>query len=141
VSVATSEAMCQTVVANVLDYVAAWNEPNGAKRLQILERCWAENAGYVDPNADLRGRAALCEHIAKVHAGRPGARIEMMSGVDLHHNVVRFLWRLVHAHGGFGDTSIDFGEVDATGKLTRIVGFFGEMPRLEGASGAAGSGR
>jgi hypothetical protein len=55
--------------------------------------------------------------------------LEMMSGVDLHHNVVRFLWRLVHADGGFGDTSIDFGEVDARSKLTKIAGFFGEAPR------------
>jgi hypothetical protein len=124
-----SGAMCQTVVASVLDYVAAWNEPNVATRLQILERCWAEDGGYVDPNVKLRGRTALCEHISEMQAGRPGARIEMMSGVDLHHNVVRFLWRLVHADGGFGDTSIDFGEVDARGKLTKIVGFFGQAPR------------
>jgi hypothetical protein len=124
-----SEAICQSAVASVLDYVAAWNEPNVATRLQILARCWAEDAGYLDPNVELRGRTALCEHISKMQAGRPGARIEMMSGVDLHHNVVRFLWRLVHADGGFGDTSIDFGEVDARGKLTKIVGFFGEAPR------------
>src|ERR1700704_7142350 len=125
---AMSEAIRQTVVACVLDYVAAWNEPNVARRLQILERCWAEDGGYVDPNVELRGRAALCEHIAKVHAGRPGARIEMMSGADLHHNVVRFLWRLVRADGGFGETSIDFGEVDARGRLTKIVGFSGAWP-------------
>lgn len=55
----------------------------------------------------LRGRTAPCEHISEMQAGRPGARIEMVSGVDLHHNVVRFLWRLVHANGGFGDTSIE----------------------------------
>ena len=124
-----SAATCQTVVASVLDYVAAWNEPNAATRLQILERCWAEDAGYVDPNVELRGRTVLCEHIPKVQAGRPGTRIEMMSGVDLHHSFVRFLWRMVHADGGFGGTSIDFGEVDAGGKLTKIVGFFGEAPR------------
>jgi hypothetical protein len=127
--VAMSEAMRRSVVDSVLDYVAAWNEPNVATRLQVLERCWAEDAGYVDPNVELRGRTALCEHISKVQAGRPGACIEMMSGVDLHHNVVRFLWRLVHTDGGFGDTSIDFGEVDAGGKLTKIVGFFGDAPR------------
>jgi hypothetical protein len=33
------------------------------------------------------------------------------------------------ADGGFGETSIDFGEVDERGKLTKIVGFFGEAPR------------
>jgi len=124
-----SEARRQAVGASVLDYVAAWNEPNVATRLQILNRCWAEDASYVDPNVELRGRTALCEHISKVHTGRPGARIEMMSGVDLHHNVVRFLWRLVHADGSFGDMSIDFGEVDASARLIRIVGFFGDAPR------------
>jgi hypothetical protein len=124
-----SEAVQETAVANVLEYVAAWNEPDAATRLEILERCWADDAAYVDPNVELRGRSALCEHISKVQAGRPGARIEMMSGVDLHHRVVRFLWRLVRADGSFGETSIDFGEVDANGRLTKIVGFFGEAPK------------
>jgi hypothetical protein len=124
-----SEAVRETAVANVLEYVAAWNEPDAATRLEILERCWADDAAYVDPNVELRGRSALCEHISKVQAGRPGARIEMMSGVDAHHRVVRFLWRLVRADGSFGEASIDFGEVDANGRLTMIVGFFGEAPK------------
>jgi hypothetical protein len=119
----------ETVVENVLDYVAAWNEADAAARLKILEDCWAEDAVYVDPNVELKGRAALSEHISTVQAGRPGARIEMMSGIDLHHNVVRFLWRLVRADGSSGDISIDFGEVDAAGRLTKIAGFFGEPPK------------
>jgi hypothetical protein len=119
----------ETVVANVLAYVAAWNEQDAAARLKILGGCWADDAVYVDPNVDLRGRAALCDHITKIRAGRPGARIEMMSGIDWHHHVVRFLWRLVRADGSAGDVSIDFGEVDASGRLTKIIGFFGEAPR------------
>jgi hypothetical protein len=125
-----SEAVRDSAVANVLEYVAAWNEPDAAIRLEILERCWADDAAYVDPNVELRGRSALCEHISKVQKGRPGARIEMMSGVDLHHHVVRFLWRLVRADGSCGETSIDFGEVDANGRLAKIVGFFGEAPNI-----------
>src|SRR3712207_6647859 len=124
-----SEAVREMAVANILEYVAAWNEPDAATRLEILERCWADDAAYVDPNVELRGRSALCEHISSVQAGRPGAWIETMSGVELHHYVVRFLWRLVRADGSFGETSIDFGEVDANGRLTKIVGFFGEAPK------------
>ena len=124
-----SEVVRETVVTNVLEYVSAWNEPDAATRLKILERCWADDAAYVDPNVDLGGRSALCEHISKMQAKRPGARIEMLSGVDLHHHVVRFLWRLVRADGSFGETSIDFGEVDASGRLTKISGFFGEAPK------------
>ena len=124
-----SEVVRETVVTNVLEYVSAWNEPDAATRLKILERCWADDAAYGDPNVELRGRSALCEHISKMQAKRPGARIEMLSGVDLHHHVVRFLWRLVRADGSFGETSIDFGEVDASGRLTKISGFFGEAPK------------
>jgi hypothetical protein len=87
-----SGATRETIIASVLDYVAAWNEPDAVARLKILERCWAECASYVDPNVELSGSTALSDHISNVQAGRPGARIEMMSGVDLHHNVVRFLW-------------------------------------------------
>ena len=105
----------ETIIENVEAYVAAWNEPDPAARMKILERCWAEDAAYLDPNADLRGRAALGAHITKMQAGRPGARIEMMSGIDLHHDVVRFLWRLVRGDGSAGDVSVDFGEVDASG--------------------------
>jgi hypothetical protein len=119
----------EAILANVLAYVAAWNEPDAAARLKILESCWADDACYVDPNVELKGRTALCDHISKVQAGRPGARIEMMSGVDLHHHVVRFLWRLVRADGSAGDISIDFGEVDTDGRLIKIVGFFGEAPQ------------
>ena len=127
---AMGELMRETVVANVLAYVAAWNEPDAAARLSILSGCWADDAVYVDPNVELKGRTALVQHISKVQSGRPGARIEVMSGIALHHNVLRFLWRLKRADGNAGDISIDFGEVDANGKLTKIAGFFGETPSM-----------
>jgi hypothetical protein len=123
-----SEFPRESVIANVLAYVAAWNEPDAAMRQEILDGCWADDAAYVDPSVELKGRAALLQHISKLQAGRPGARIEMMSGVDAHHDVVRFLWRLVRADGSAGDVSIDFGEVGADGRLAKIVGFFGEPP-------------
>lgn len=119
----------ETVVANVLAYVDAWNEPDAAARQNILGGCWADDAAYVDPNVELKGRDALSQHISRIQAGRPGARLEMMSGIDLHHNVVRFLWRLVRADGSAGDVSIDFGEVDSDGRLTKIIGFFGDAPK------------
>jgi hypothetical protein len=53
-----------------------------------------------------------------------------MSGIDVHHTMVRFLWRLVRADGTCGDTSIDFGEVGSDGRLVKIVGFFGPPPTL-----------
>ena len=114
----------------VTHYMAAWNEREAAARNTLLEACWSDGGIYVDPNVSLIGREALGGHIAKVRASRPGARLEFMSGIDVHHNLVRFLWRLVRADGSCGDTSIDFGEVGPDGRLVRIVGFFGAPPSL-----------
>jgi hypothetical protein len=114
----------------VTRYMAAWNERNAVARQTLLEQCWNDGGVYVDPNVSLIGREALGGHIATVQASRPGARLEFMSGIDVHHNVVRFLWRLVRADGTCGDTSIDFGEIGADGRLVKIVGFFGPPPPL-----------
>jgi hypothetical protein len=114
--------------ATVTRYMAAWNEADAAIRQTLLEQCWADDGVYVDPNVELAGRQQLSQHIAKVQATRPGARVEFMSGIDIHHHVVRFLWRLVRPDGTVGDTSIDFGEIGPDGRLTKIIGFFGEAP-------------
>ncbi|XSC42073.1 nuclear transport factor 2 family protein [Bradyrhizobium sp. RDT10] len=118
------------ITETVTQYMAAWNESNDTARGALLEQCWSDGAVYLDPTVSLAGRDALGAHIAAVQAGRPGARLEFMSGIDVHHNVVRFLWRLVRADGTCGDTSIDFGEIGADGRLVRIVGFFGPPPPL-----------
>jgi hypothetical protein len=114
--------------ATVTQYMAAWNEADAAIRQTLLEQCWAEDGVYVDPNVQLAGREQLLQHIAKVQATRPGARLEFMSGIEIHHHVVRFLWRLVRADGTVGDTSIDFGEIGPDGRLTKNTGLFGEAP-------------
>jgi hypothetical protein len=113
----------------VTQYMAAWNEADPAARQSLLEQCWADGGVYIDPNAELTGRQALLEHISKVQAGRPGARLEFMSGIDVHHNVLRFLWRLMRADGTYGDTSIDFGEIGPDGRLIKMIGFFGSAPQ------------
>ena len=114
----------------VTQYMAAWNAREAAARGALLEQCWSDDGVYVDPNVSLIGREALGGHIATVQASRPGARLEFMSGIDVHHTMVRFLWRLVRADGTSGDTSIDFGEIGPDGRLVKIVGFFGAPPPL-----------
>jgi hypothetical protein len=114
----------------VTQYMAAWNEPEAAARQALLAQCWSDGGAYLDPKTSLTGRDELARHIATIQASRPGARLEFMSGIDVHHNVVRFLWRLVRADGSCGDISIDFGEVGPDGRLVKIIGFFGAPPAL-----------
>lgn len=121
--------MDHDAIADVVTaYMAAWNETDATRRQALLAQCWSDDGVYVDPNVALAGRDALAGHIAKVQACRPGAQLEFMSGIDVHHDVLRFLWRLVRADGSCGDVSIDFGGVGADGRLVKIVGFFGAAP-------------
>jgi hypothetical protein len=118
----------KAIADTVTQYMAAWNEPDDAARRALLDHCWSEGGIYLDPRASLTGRDELARHIAAIQASRPGARLEFMSGIDVHHHVVRFHWRLVRADGSCGDTSIDFGEIGLDGRLVRIIGFFGSPP-------------
>ena len=116
-------------VAETIDaYVAAWAETDADKRRALIERAWAADGSYVDPIADIEGRDALSEMIAGFHAQSPGSTIVKTSGIDQHHDKIRFAWAMRGADGKTMLEGIDVGEVDADGKLALIVGFWGAPP-------------
>jgi len=99
-----------TVVDTVVElYGQAWLEPDPAARRALLERCWAADGVYCDPLARLTGRDALADHIGGFQGGRPGARLEVLSGVDEHHGFLRFGWRLLAPDGAVALEGTDFG--------------------------------
>lgn len=108
-------------------YCAAWSEADGVVRAGLLAGVWAEGATYTDPRAQVTGTDELAAHIGRVLASRPGARVIRTSTVDTHHGLARFAWRVVAADGTMLPEGIDFAEISAEGKLTRIVGFFGSL--------------
>ena len=109
-------------------YSAAWSEPDADKRRSLLIESWAEDGLYQDPASEAIGRDSLHALIGKVHARFPGARIELTSGVDAHHDRIRFAWRMVLADGAVPVQGIDCGRIGADGRLTEIIGFFGAQP-------------
>ena len=117
-----------TPIETIATYLAAWCAPDASKRKPLLEQCWAEDGLYCDPVADGRGREALEGFIASMHEQRPGAKIVMASGIDQHHNQVRFGWAFVQADGSTAIEGIDVGELAPDGRLARIIGFWGAPP-------------
>ena len=75
-------------------YIAMWNEADPVRRAELIEQAWAAEARYQDPLLEAEGHAALSEMVAGVHAQFPGQRFERLSGVDVHHGVLRFAWQL-----------------------------------------------
>jgi hypothetical protein len=109
-------------------YMNAWNEPDSAKRATLLEQCWADDGVYVDPVSDVRGRDGLDSAIGGMHKQQPGASIALASGIDQHHNQVRFRWEFRQPDGKTAIAGIDYGELADDGRLARIIGFWGEPP-------------
>lgn len=117
-------ALWVTVHETVKVYSAAWGEPDAAKRATILSQCWAEEGSYLDPSAHVEGRDALNAHIGGVLEKLPGARIELTSDISCHHGRIYFSWQLVSADGRVILAGVDFGALDADGRIAQIVGFF-----------------
>lgn len=114
-----------TVEEIVLTYVAAWNETDEGERRALLEKSWADNGIYSDPSGEAAGREALVRHIAGFHQRFGGNRILCTSGIDDHHDRLRFTWAMVSPEGRRISEGIDFGELGSDGRLIRITGFFG----------------
>lgn len=80
--------------------------------------------------ASVEGKAALVNHISGFHQQFPGARIELTSAIDAHHNRLRFTWRMVLADQSVFLEGVDFSEIGSDGKLRYVVGFFGPLGAL-----------
>lgn len=111
---------------SVADFVAAWNTADEARRRALLEASFAADGTYVDPAVRLVGRAALEAHCARLAAERPGAVIVATSAVDEHGGGGCFTWRVVGPDGTTLREGLDVVATDATGRLARVVGFFGD---------------
>lgn len=108
-------------------YLAAWNERDEARRRQLLEKCWRADATYTDPMSHAENRDALFALIGGFQQQMPGATIKRTSGIDEHHGMLRFAWKM---EGGPPVEGIDIGRLGDDGKLLSIVGFFGPPPAL-----------
>jgi hypothetical protein len=116
------------IVTTVDDYLAMWNEADPERRASHIERAWAREGRYVDPLLEAQGATALGEMVAGVHAQYPGHRFRRTSGIDAHHDQLRFAWELVGPDGDVTAAGIDVGTLAPDGRLQRIAGFFGPLP-------------
>jgi len=111
-------------------YCAAWSEPDAQRRQELIEKVWAATGAYTDPTAHVEGRKALADHIGGFMRRTPGARIIATSHADSHHGMFRFTWKLLGVDGKTISEGIDFGKLDAGGRIQEIVGFFGSTKPL-----------
>ena len=116
------------VTTTVDGYLAAWNERDPQRRAELIERVWAPDGQLIDPPMAGERHEGISAMAEAMHTHYEGHRFERISGVDAHHEHVRFAWQLVGPDGQVALTGLDVADVAGDGRLARVVGFFGDVP-------------
>ena len=115
-----------TPIGEVVDgYFAMWNETDPARRREVIEATWSEDASYVDPMFAADGPDALDEMVAGVHERFPGHRFRPIGAVDAHNDRARWGWELAGPDDGQPVAAgVDFAVLAPDGRLRQVTGFF-----------------
>jgi len=113
----------------VVRYLAAWNEPDAKRRRELVAKAWTDDGTYVDAAREGRGHDSLDAMIATAQGHFPGYRLHLASGIETHHDYLRFSW----VAGGTADAPLyikgtDFVVVGGDGRIKSVVGFVDAAP-------------
>jgi hypothetical protein len=113
------------------DHLAAYADPDPARRADAVRRLWASDAQLIDPPLAARGHAQIVAQAEQLLAQFPGHRFRRSSGIDAHHGLARYGWQLLDPAGQVVLEGCDFAQLDGSGRLTQVAGFFGPLPAHE----------
>ena len=94
----------------------------------MIERVWAPDGHLFDPPIDGAGHDGINQMFAAVQSQFAGHTFRRSTGIDAHHSIARYGWELVAGDGSVSLSGMDVAVVGDDGKLTRVAGFFGELP-------------
>ena len=110
--------------------LAAWNEREPDKIRSHLDKALAPSVRFVDPSIDLEGVDAFEANVRRFRASYPDAVCSRATGVDSHHDLHRYEWR-IHRGAELMLAGFDVVETDPQGRVLRVEGFFGPFPAKE----------
>jgi hypothetical protein len=116
------------VTTTVDTYLEAYSEPDATRRNELLEKVFAADGQLIDPPLDASGRQGISDMVGAVLGQFPGHRFRRSSGIDSHHDAVRYGWELVAPDGTVSLTGVDVALLADDGRLQRVTGFFGDLP-------------
>jgi hypothetical protein len=120
--------MSDVTTTTVDTYLEAYSEPDTGRRNELLEKAFASDGKLIDPPLDASGRQGISDMVGAVLGQFPGHRFRRASGIDSHHDAVRYGWELVAPDGSVTLAGMDVAVLDRDGRLQRVTGFFGDLP-------------
>ncbi len=111
-------------------HCTAWNTTDRAERDRLLERVFAVDGVYSDPDPTYAaGRTALSNEIGKFQRENQGVRFRC-SAPQTHHGARRVSWLMLGPDGKVRVEGMDFYELAKSGQIRRVTGFFGPAPPI-----------
>ena len=94
-----------------------------------MAKAWTDDGTYVDAAREGHGHDSLDAMIAAAQGHFPGYRLRLVSGIEAHHDCLRFSW----AAGGTAEAPLyikgtDFVVVAGDGRIKSVVGFVDAAP-------------
>jgi len=112
----------------IAQYLACWNETDPQARRELIDQTWAQDASYVDPLAEARGRDAIDATIAAAQSQFPGFVFTLEGPVDAHHKQARFRWGLGPEGAEPLVIGFDVAVTDDDSKIRTVLGFLDKVP-------------
>ena len=103
-----------------------WNSRDSLNKRELAASALEHNIHFVDPNHNLVGRDAFLAMVEKVQGQIPGAVYSRTSEVDKQNNFCRYHWA-IHLEGKLLMSGFDVSEVNDSGRIVKVIGFFGKL--------------
>lgn len=116
------------LAAAIDTYLEAYSEADPERRRQLIAHAWSTDGRLIDPPMDASGRDAIHEMAGAVQGQFPDTTFRRTTGIDSHHRYARYGWELVGHDGSAVLDGTDIVHVGEDGKLTTVLGFFGDIP-------------
>lgn len=111
---------------NLDNMLAVWNTVDNTQKNALVAAALEHNVHFVDPNHNIIGRDAFLKMVQQTQAKIPGAVYSRQSDVDVQNNFCRYHWA-IHLEGKHLMSGFDVTEINDSGKIVKVIGFFGEL--------------
>lgn len=126
----TTDTTTDDLTTIVDAHLAAYCEPDPARRAELIASVWSPRGAVFDPPFEGAGHDGIAAMTDTVLTHFPAHTFRRTSAVDAHHTFARYTWDLVGPDGTTAVCGTDVVEVDDDGRLARIIGFFGDVPPI-----------
>lgn len=117
-------------------YFECWNTDDAIERAEAVERVWAEDATSADQRMTVTGRDELIAMFANFREEFVGHQFRVKGEPNEHNDAVCWAWELCSHSGDVLLSGIDVATVDATHRISTLLGFFGAIDSIAASTGA-----